>query len=89
MVVEPELADDDEADEPAEELWQQLAQRESELGHARMILEMRHLQLEHEQGDDDRKHAVAERLDSVQPQSAVREAGQKAHQENRFVFARR
>jgi hypothetical protein len=71
VVVEPELADDDEADEPAQELGQELDQLMPELGGARVFLERRNLELDDEQCDDDREHAVAERLDARTPQLAA------------------
>ncbi len=79
MVVEPELADDDEADEPAHELGQQLEQLVSKLTHARMFLERRHLQLEDEQCHHDGEDAVAEGFDAAQPQLPLRETVQKTH----------
>jgi hypothetical protein len=65
VVIQPELADDDEADQPAEELREELAQVMAELAGAPGVPQRGHLQLEDEQRHDDREHAVAERLDPV------------------------
>jgi hypothetical protein len=62
VVVEPKFADDDEADQPAQEFWQQFKQLVGQLAHARMVLERRHLKLEHQECHDNHKHPVAERL---------------------------
>jgi hypothetical protein len=79
MVIEPELADDDEADQPAQELGGELEQLMGEFADAGMILERRYLELEHEQRHHDGEHAVAESLDAGQAQLALPEAIEQSH----------
>lgn len=50
-----------------------------EFPHAVMVAQRRDLQLEDQQGDDDREYPVAERLDAVQPQLSSRKAFQQTH----------
>jgi hypothetical protein len=49
MVIQPELADDDEADQPAQELRRQLDELTAQLAHAAMITQLGELELQHQQ----------------------------------------
>ena len=71
MVIEPELADDDEADKPAQEIGQEVDERVGEFTDAGMILERRHFELEDQQRHHDGKYAVAEGLDAGETQLAL------------------
>jgi hypothetical protein len=79
VMVQPELADDDEADEPTQKFGQQFKQMMGQFAHARMVLERRDFEFENQQCDDDGENAVAERLDSAEPQLPLPETIQEAH----------
>jgi hypothetical protein len=55
IVVQAELADDGEADQPAQELGQQLEHLMPEFAHVSMVLQRWDLELEYQQRDDDRE----------------------------------
>ena len=77
MMIEPELADNDEADQPAQELRQKIEELVRELGDAAMIGERWDLELQNEQRDDDGENAVAERLDAIEAKLAPGETAQQ------------
>src|SRR5690349_12413008 len=79
MMIEPELAYDDKADQPGEELRQQTEELLAELRNAVRIMQLRYFELENEQRDDDREHPVAESLDAGEPQLALRKAREQSH----------
>ena len=66
VVVQPKLADDDEADKPAQKLGKQLKQRRSKFVGAPVVVQSGNLKFEHEQRNDNRKDAIAESLNSCE-----------------------
>ncbi len=79
VVIQPELANNDEADQPAQELGEKLEQLMAKLVHAMMILQQWDFQFENEQCDDDRENPVAERLNAGEAQWTLRKAFQEMH----------
>lgn len=55
VVIQPELANDDEADEPAQELREQIKQLMAEFARAAMIVQGWDFEFERQQGDDNRE----------------------------------
>ena len=83
VMIEPELADNDEADQPAQEFWQLIEQRPPELTDVGMMIENRHLEIEHQQRHRDREDAVAEGLDAGKVQLTLAETLKKRMNSNR------
>jgi hypothetical protein len=79
MVIEPELADNDEADKSAQKFGQEVDERVSEFADAGMILERRHFELEDQQRHHDGKYAVAEGLDASETQLTLSEPIEQVH----------
>lgn len=74
VVVQPELADDDEADQPAQELGEQTKQLMAHFAHAAMIVQRGDFEVEDKQCDDYREYPVAECLNPVEAQFSWRKS---------------
>src|SRR5262249_48137458 len=79
VVIEPEFADNDETDQPAQELGRELNELMSKFADAGVVLERGQLQLEHQQGHHDREDAVAEKLHPLEVQMSALETSEWMH----------
>lgn len=79
VMVEPEFADDDEADEPAKELGKLIEQLMAEFGDAAGIVESGDAEIEDEEGDDNGEDAVTEGFDAVEAKVAAGESLEESH----------
>ena len=74
VMIQSELADDDETDQPAQELRGKIDKLMAEFVRNGAIVQNWNFEFEHKQRHHNREHAVAERFDSAQPQLALRKA---------------
>src|SRR6266567_4911382 len=71
VMIQPKLADDNEADQPAQELRPEIDKSLAEFARATVIVQNRHFHLEHQQRYDNREDAVAEPFNPVKTQLAL------------------
>jgi hypothetical protein len=81
-MIQPEFANDNEADQPAQEFRKQFKEMMSEFTHTAVLLHGRDLQLENQQRDDDCEDPITESLNSVEAELAPSKATEEAHDFN-------
>src|SRR6266480_5782015 len=79
VMVQPEFANNDEADKPTQKFRNKIDKSMVEFADASAIVQNRYLQFKNQQGHDNREDTVAERLCPVQPQFALPKALEKPH----------
>ena len=80
MVIQPQLADDNKADQPAQKLREQSGQAAGQFTGAPLVVKHRNFEIQDQERDDDCRHAVRESFNSVEAQFTLRKTTEEPHE---------